>query len=479
MLAPDLTGPGSAFALKLGGRRLSTETAKIAAPRTIRGASRTHAASFPAEAIRFPVLVWAVHWLLVTIPASLAYHYGTSRPETESYVRFGRQEEGGASWAWGQELPPMSGLAHWLVEPMRLWDGSWYRTTALDWYAPGPGFSANAAFFPLYPKLMSWGSQITGWSVETVGYIISNVTFLGALILLYRLVTIDFNDSVARRTIWALALFPTALFFTAVYTESLFLLLAVATLYAARRGEWLIAGVAGLLAALTRSAGVMLLAPMAVLFLQQYGWNPRRWFPNAIPAALPALGPVIFGWILTRNEMKFFDWVEQQWQWNRFSATPWKTFDCTLNGCRADVRQFGETRNLAVNPIDWSWIGDFLSSPTWTTFTSFEWRDRVARSDVFEFIVTIAAFALVLIGIKRLPLYYLAFVVPPLIVPLFSPSSVHPLMSMPRFVLPLFPLFVMAVLLIRNRKVAIGLATASGIGLVLFSMQFASWYWVS
>ncbi|MEJ7839706.1 MAG: hypothetical protein WKF81_12890, partial [Thermomicrobiales bacterium] len=211
-----------------------------------------------------------------------------------------------------------------------------------------------------------------------------------------------------------------------------------------------------------------------------YGWNPRRWFPNSILAALPALGPVIYGWILTRNNMKFFDWVDQQWQWNRFSSAPWRTFDCTLNGCTADVRQFGQTnRDFPVTPIDWSWIGDFFRSPTWSTVTSWEWRDRAARGDVLEFLVTIGAFVLVIIGLRRLPLYYSAFVIPPLLVPLFSPSSVHPLMSMPRFVLPLFPLFVMLALLIHNRKLEIGLAVTSSVALVLLTMQFALWYWVS
>ncbi len=210
---------------------MSTDTVRIepiAARRS--GSRRGKSLSTGAEAIQFPLVVWVVHWLLSQIPATLAYHYGTSRPE-------------GPSWAYGgnPEWTPgaLSGPAHWLVEPMRLWDGSWYRLVAVFGYEPGK--SANAAFFPLYPWLMKWGHQLTGWSPETIGYIISNVAFLGALILLYRLVTVDFNQVIASRTLWAVALFPTAFFFSAVYTESLFLLLAVGTLYAARRGEWLLA----------------------------------------------------------------------------------------------------------------------------------------------------------------------------------------------------------------------------------------------
>jgi hypothetical protein len=438
-----------------------------------RASSRARAGTLTAEAIQFPVIVWVVHFLLSQIPASLAYHYGTQRPAIV---------DDGTSWAYQgspQFIPgPMTGLADWIVGPMRLWDGSWYRLVAKLGYEPG--LSALAAYFPAYPWMMKWGHQFTGWSPETIGYLISNIAFLGALVIVYRLVTMDFSAAVARRTLWALALFPTAFFFSAVYTESLFLLLAVATLYAARRGEWWLAGVIGIAAAMTRNSGVMLLAPMGVLFLQQFGWrDPRRWFPQAFGAALPVLGIVFYGWILKSSNMKFFDWVTQQWQWNRFSAMPWRTFQCTLDGCTATVRQFGSTGEVSVRPIQWGWISNIIQHPIWTNFTSFQWRDWMARGDVLEFVVTIGAFALVIVGFRKVPLYYIAFVLPPLIVPLFSPSSVHPLMSIPRFVLPLFPLFVVIALLVTNRRAGYALAVLSSIGLVLLTMQFAQWYWVA
>ena len=129
--------------------------------------------------------------------------------------------------------------------------------------------------------------------------------------------------------------------------------------------------------------------------------------------------------------------------------------------------------------VDWSWFHTLVDSPTWSTITSHTFRDSFARGDWLELVVTIGAFALVLIGIRRIPLYYFALVLPPLIVPLFSPSSVHPLMSMPRFVLPMFPLFVVIALLVRNRTVGIALATLSAIFMALLAMQFATWYWVS
>ncbi len=428
----------------------------------------------------FPALVWVIHWMLTQIPATLAYHYGTIRTMRENPPRSGQfvDDFGPESGAYGTILAPLEGIAHWLVEPFRNWDGTWYHLVATDGY--DPGLAATSAFWPLYPWLMNLGSQLTGWSPQTIGYLISNIAFYFALYFLYRLVTLDFDASVAQRTIWALALFPTAFFFTAIYTESLFLLLVVAALYYARRGEWLVAGIIGLLGALTRSAGVMILAPFAVLFIQQYGWSIRRWFPRAFAAALPALGPVIFGWYLTTKDLKFFDWADQQWQWNRFSATPWRTFDCTLNGCEAEVRFIsGTTGPSYVNPIDWGWVGQLFDNLNWGFITSSEFRFRFGESHVLELIVTVLAIILVVAGLRLVPLYYTVLVIPALIVPLLTPSSVNPLMSMPRFVLPLFPLFVVAALLIRNHRVGLALASVSSFLLVILTMQFALWYWVS
>ena len=444
---------------------MATDQADLS--RTTPPRRRRNTRALPQDRWTLPPLVFAVHWVIAQAPATLAFLYGTIRPSSPG-------TRDGESWAYGTPLDPMTGLAHWLVEPMRQWDGSWYRLVAVEGYG---GSTAKAAFWPLYPWMMDWGNAVTGLSPETIGYIISNVAFAGALVLLYQLVTIDLDAGVARRTLWALALFPTAFFFNAVYTESVFLLLTVATLLAARNGNWWLAGAFGLLAALTRSAGIMLLAPMGILFLQQYGTDIRRWFPSIFPAALPALGPVIFGWHLTTVGHRFLDWIDVQWQWYRFPAKPWETFRCATVGCTAEVPNVDTPQ--VHNGVNWSWVDMLLDSPTLSTITSHQFRDTFARGDWLELVVTIGAFVLVLIGIRRVPLYYFALILPPLIVPLFSPSSVHPLMSMPRFVLPMFPLFVIIALLIRNRTAGLSLAILSSAFMMVLSAQFATWYWVS
>ena len=104
--------------------------------------------------------VWVIHWLLVQIPATYALRFGT--PNSPSPLR--------------RDAAAPTGLAHWIVEPLRNWDGLWYRLIALEGYAGGTQ-SAKAAFWPLLPGIMRGGSILTGWTVDSVGYLVANLTF--------------------------------------------------------------------------------------------------------------------------------------------------------------------------------------------------------------------------------------------------------------------------------------------------------------
>ena len=104
---------------------------------------------------------------------------------------------------------------------------------------------------------------------------------------------------------------------------------------------------------------------------------------------------------------------------------------------------------------------------------------RVANSDVLELVLTVFFIVLIIIGFKVLPLYQSLYLVPGILIPLFQPSSVHPLMSIPRFGVVLFPLFIVMAILFRRRIIYLPLAVISTVLLILLTLQFSSWYWVS
>jgi hypothetical protein len=424
--------------------------------------------------IIFPLVVFFVHFLIVQTTATLAYRYGTSRPSSGPYQdpRFIGVPE------------PMTGFWADIVGPLRIWDGLWYKLIAETHYTDirTEGFvfgSAKAAFWPLLPWVMRNGERVLRVEPEVVGWLFTHLCFAGALIALYKLVHLDFSEAIARRTLWATALFPTALFFSAVYTEAPFLLLAVVTLLCARQGNWFMAGVVGLLAALTRSQGIMLLAPMAVLFLQQYKLDYRRWLPNGLFAALPALGPVLFGDLLESSGQKWRAFIDVQGEWNRASSNPIDTLRCAFSSCQLEVHQYGEVRTYQATGAEWGWLGDIWRDPSWSLITSQPWRDSVANSDSLELVATLLALGLATYGLFKLPWWMSAYIWPPLIVPLFQPSSVHPLMSMPRFFIVLFPLFIIIAMLTANRWTRYILTPISILMLIALTIQFSQWYWVS
>ena len=163
------------------------------------------------------------------------------------------------------------------LDTLSRWDSSYYASIARSGYDFGPDNPGNVAFFPLYPLQMRGISQLFGIRPPTAGIIISHICLFGALVMLYLLTRHEFGESAtARRAVLYIAVFPTAFFFSAVYTESLFLLLAVTTIYFARTNRWLLAGLVGLLATATRINALFLLPFVGLIWLQQHGWHWRN-----------------------------------------------------------------------------------------------------------------------------------------------------------------------------------------------------------
>jgi hypothetical protein len=297
--------------------------------------------------------------------------------------------------------------------------------------------------------------------VETAGLILANVAFFLALIVFHRLVSQTWNRAVANRAIWLLAFFPTAYYFSAVYSESFFLLFCLLAYYWASGGKWWLAGLAGALAALTRNVGVLIAIPIGIVFLKQYGINPRRWPRDWLAVGLPAIGPLIYMFALWRTYDDPLQTLEAQRGWAREQAMPWTTF------------------RMAFDQLDLGWLRALLDSPTWTTLTSHEVRFGFAEYESLDLAVALLVIPLLIYCLVKLPIEYSIFPVILFLIPLFNPSTVHPLMSMSRFVIVMFPLFIGLALLTR-RQIAFTLAIVPSVTLlVLLTIQFSTWYWVA
>ncbi|MDI6099578.1 mannosyltransferase family protein [Actinoplanes sp. NEAU-A12] len=171
------------------------------------------------------------------------------------------------------------------------WDAGHYVRIAESGYHLGPGFPA---FFPLYPLLINVIDAVLPGGPLVSALVVANAAAFGALAVLYRLADHEFGPRVAQRAAWYLAAFPMGFFLFIGYNESLFLLLAVGALYAGRRGHWWLAGMLGALSSATRLFGLLLMAPLAVEYLRQVGWRPRRIRPDVLGLALVPLGVVSY-----------------------------------------------------------------------------------------------------------------------------------------------------------------------------------------
>lgn len=151
-------------------------------------------------------------------------------------------------------------------------DGRHFSSITLEGYE-----RTNFAFFPLYPLLMRGLGNFLQISYLYSGIIISLGAFFVSLILVYKIVRLDFSDRVTWWSIILLSLFPLAFFYQALYADSLFLLLTTASFYFARRGNWLLSGVFVFLTTLTRLSGIALLPAFAIEWYLQNRKPIREW----------------------------------------------------------------------------------------------------------------------------------------------------------------------------------------------------------
>lgn len=366
----------------------------------------------------------------------------------------------------------LDGLASLLLEPWAHWDGVWFIRIAADGYA---AHENSQAFFPLYPLLVRALTLATGGSYVVAGVLLSLCCYAGAMVLLYRLVKVEFGDQAALWSVVFISVFPTALVLQAVYSESLFLLLSLACFSLARRGRWLAGGLAGLLATLTRSSGLALLVPLSLMFWEQRhavalrlpGGPPtdgvRTPRPRGVSLAalllIPA-GLVLYAVYLWRSFGDPLLFGAAQTSWGRAMAAPWESvWDGAVE---------------AVNGVAWLVVhspSEVLGMRNESGGIPLE-----ALGNVYEFAGLLAAGALLVVCWRTLPAAYTVYALAAFLFPLFYPVAGRPLSNLPRFVLADFPLFIGLAVALAPRRVVRWVVAGVMLALqVVGTVYFASW----
>jgi hypothetical protein len=362
---------------------------------------------------------------------------------------------------------PFGAFGDALVAPAARWDSVWYLDIATHGYG-----GSRSAFFPLYPLLAAVAGAPVG-SALVGGLVVSLAALLAALYVLHRLVSLDLGERAAAPALWAVALFPTSFVLSAVYPEALFLALSVGAIYAARRGRWASAGALGALAAATRSAGVLLLVPLAILYLygpradrapdrpQARGLGPRH-EPRA-DALWLALVPAGLGAYLAYLGNERGDALSPfhvQDVWFRHFAGP---FGGAWDGVVAAYQGARQLLSGARTPI-------YFKAAGGDPYTA-------AFHNLFELAFLVLAVVLLVAALRRLPLAYGAYALAALALPLSYPVGPEPLMSLPRFLAVLFPLQVaLGVWAGARRRRGIALAVAGAALLAWCTAGFATWH---
>ncbi len=337
-------------------------------------------------------------------------------------------------------LPVASLLHSWFR-----WDSGLFTSIATKGYTS----PALTAFFPFYP-LLERAVMVVTHDAFKAGLLIANVALLGAFVVLYRLVQEDFDADSAYRAVLYLAVFPTAFFLAAAYNESVFLVFTLLSFYAMRRGHWWLAGGLGFLAALTRSAGLILLVPFCYEYLRQRQFRLTKIRFSLLGAAMIPLATALFAAycnLLFHNPLAF---VRAQSIWHRQFQAPWQG----IMNAISKINQFG--------------------------FLSFYSIHNVI--DLAAVLLMLVLLALCFVGpyafSRQQRSYALYAATLMLFITTSAATDLTPLVSDARFTLEMFPLFITMVLLGKRSHLHTNIVLVSTSLMAFLLLLFLTGRWI-
>jgi hypothetical protein len=273
---------------------------------------------------------WAADGVRAAMPLWLASRVGVLVVGFLAVGTFGYRDGGAPFKLYKNEL---------LDLPARH-DAGWYLGIAVEGYKwdPAAGGQQNIAFMPALPMLMRFGGRVIGGHPLWAGQFLVLAACLWAFVYVFRLARSALGDG--EQAAWAVALlaaYPFAVFYSAVYTESVFLLCAAGAFYHVRRGEYVRTAAFTLLCGFARPNGFLLAVPIALAAL--WPASVRAWRESecgigerllrAVRESLPAMaaasaavaGVLVFSAFIYALTGRPFAWLEAHAAWGRTFGT--------------------------------------------------------------------------------------------------------------------------------------------------------------
>ncbi|HVM71192.1 MAG TPA: mannosyltransferase family protein [Anaerolineales bacterium] len=322
-----------------------------------------------------------------------------------------------------------------LLEVWQRWDTLHYQLIAAHGYRA----TSLEPFAPLYPLLMRLSAFSLGNNTLSSGLLVSSIFCLAAFLAFLDLAKMELGTRrSAQQALVYLALFPTAFFLFAPYSESVFLLGAIMCIRSLRKKKWVESGLWGILAVCARLPGALLVLP--AIYEAWQGWRASQRFMPWIAPLIILIGIGLFPAYL----------------WLVLRLPPWAILQTQDSAYHRSLNFPGFNLGYAIKDI-FNGIFPLVNGP-----------------DLIFALLFIAGTILVW---KKLPVLYGIYTTSFMLLYLSTSTFPYALYSMSRFVLILFPVFMIMPLFIKNKKVRLSVLMVSFAGLLFYSAQFAVWGW--
>jgi hypothetical protein len=250
------------------------------------------------------------------------------------------------------------------LEVWNRWDSPAYLNVARHGYTSTGPDRVQLVILPLYPFCVH-AFAVIARNYLISAFVVSGVAAAVAAVLLYKLTRLDNSRATALKAVWLMLIFPSSFFLHIAYAESLFLALAIGCLYAARSDRWMVSGITGALAAMTRINGLILIPALATEAIQQF-ISSRKWRSQWLWALAPLGGfaAYLFANYTTTGDALAFLSIQHE-NWHKSLDWPWRAIHGSF-----DLIRFGRPNEASIRGLEESLfivLGLACSVAAWLT----------------------------------------------------------------------------------------------------------------